>query len=244
MTKIILKLIAGAGLILIFSCTEQPRINYDKMNDTTATHHNVSMDTTTMLVAGLPQKFDSIDVLLFPVVAVDLADEGGYGKFRSGSYSDAGIASGYFSQNELSGNFANIVFRDKSGEERKLTDKNIRIAKVTFLNEIFSKTKKAYLLYVVYDSDTNGDNALSRSDLEALYISKTDGTDFKKLSGELRQFYDYNVIEDTKRVYFRTLEDVNKDGMLNNTDKFHYYYIDFSSQDYTLTEFNPLKILQ
>ena len=40
------------------------------------------------------------------------------------------------------------------------------------------------------------------------------------------------------------LEDKNKDGELNNKDKFHYYFIDFSADKYSVTEYNPVKIFE
>jgi hypothetical protein len=39
------------------------------------------------------------------------------------------------------------------------------------------------------------------------YISRLIGTGFKKISKELHEFYDYNLIKGENRVYFRTLED-------------------------------------
>ncbi len=100
----------------------------------------------------------------------------------------------------------------------------------------------SYLLYSISDRDSNGDERLDHADLEALYISKIDGSDFKKLSKELHEFYDWRLIIGENRIYFRTLEDKNKDGQLTNQDKFHYYYITFSADKYAVTEYNPIKI--
>jgi len=233
-----------AAAILFCSCgQEKPKINHEAV-DTTSVVDDRIKDTTKILVSELPIKFDSTDVILFAIGLVDLQERGGYSKISSGSYGGPDIASSYFIRANLVGTFINIVFQDKSGNERKLTDKKIEIRSVTFLREIFKKTKAGYLLYSISDRDSNGDKELDHADLEALYISKVDGTDFEKISKELHEFYDYNLIRGENRVYFRTLEDKNKDGELNNKDKFHYYHIDFSVGNYTVIEYNPVKIFE
>lgn len=60
----------------------------------------------------------------------------------------------------------------------------------------------------------------------------------------LHELYDWNTIKGESKIYFRTLEDKNKDGELNNNDKFHYYFIDFSTTPYSVTEYNPLKVFE
>jgi hypothetical protein len=160
----------------------------------------------------------------------------------SGSYTASDIATGYFNKDHLTGNFINIVFQDKDGTERKLTDKRMEIRNVTFLRDIFRKTKAGYLLYSVSDRDSNGDKELNNSDLEALYISEVDGSNFKKITKELHEFYDWTLVRGENKIYFRTLEDRNKDGKLNNKDIFHYYFIDFSGGKYSVNEYNPVKI--
>ena len=237
-------LIVIAAAILFYSCgQERPKINHEAV-DTTSVVDDRIKDTTKILVSELPVKFDSTDVILFAIGLVDLQERGGYSKISSGSYGGPDIASSYFIRDNLVGTFINIVFQDKSGNERKLTDKKIKIRKVDFLREIFKKTKAGYLLYSISDRDSNGDKELDHSDLEALYISKIDGTDFRKISKELHEFYDYHLIQGENRVYFRTLEDKNKDGELNNKDKFHYYYLDFSAGNYGVNEYNPVKIFE
>jgi hypothetical protein len=235
-------LIAIVPAILFCSCGQQrPKINHESI-DTTAVVDDRIKDTTKILVAELPVKFDSTDVLLFAIGLVDIQERGGYSKIVSGSYSSSDIAASYFSSDNLVGDFINIVFQDKSGNEKKLTDKKIKIRSINFLRDVFKETKTGYLLYSISDRDSNGDQELNHSDLEALYIGKIDGSDFKKLTKELHEFYDWSLIKGENRIYFRTLEDKNKDGELNNEDKFHYYFIDFSSDKYSVIEYNPVKI--
>ncbi len=237
-------LIVIVTAIFLCSCgQEKPRINHD-VADTTSVVDDRIKDTTKILVSELPVKFDSTDVLLFAIGLVDLKKRGGYSKIVSGSYGSSEIASAYFNRDNLVGNFINIVFQDKSGNETKLTDKKLMIRSVHFLRDIFKRTKTGYVLYSISDRDSNGDKKLNHSDLEALYISKIDGSGFKKLTKELHEFYDWSLIKGENRIYFRTLEDQNKDGELNNKDKFHYYFIEFSGDKYSLTEYNPVKIFE
>lgn len=230
--------------MLFTACDQQPKINYKNTTDSTSVIDNRIKDITKVFVAELPVKFDSTDVLIFPIKLVDLESRGRYSKYESSSSSDSDIASCYFNNDNLTGNLINLVFRDKNGNERKLTDRKILIKRAKFLREIFNKTKTGYLLYAIADRDTNGDKILDNSDLETLYISKIDGTGFKKISKELHEFYDYSLINSETRVYFRTLEDQNKDGLLNNKDKFHYYTIDFMPDTYKINEYNPLKTVE
>jgi hypothetical protein len=160
-----------------------------------------------------------------------------------GSYDNSG-ATAYSNTDYISGHFINIVFQDGNGNEKKLTDKKMRIRQISFLREIFQKTKMGYLLYYITDRDTNGDKQFNHLDLKALYISNVDGSGFKKITKELHEVYDWRLIKEQNRIYFRTLEDQNKDGILNNKDKFHYYFIDFSGDEHSVTEYNPVKAFE
>ncbi len=237
-------LFALIGNLLVCCGEIKPKIDYKDEIDTTSIEDDRMADTTKILVSELPIKFDSTDVLLFAIGLVDLQERGGYSKVGSGSSGSSEITSGYFERDYLMGNFINMVFKDNSGRDKKLTDKKIRIQSVSFLRDILKKTKRAYLLYSVYDRDTNGDKELNQFDLEALYLSGIDGASFTKITKELHEFYDSRLIKEENKIYFRTLEDINKDGRLDNNDKFHYYYIDFNAETYKVAEYNPLTVFE
>jgi hypothetical protein len=230
---------------MLVSCVQnKPKIDYNKTIDTNSLFKLDKQDTSKILVSELPIKIDSTDILLFAICLVDLQERGRNSSILPDSYSSTDIASSYFDRDNLIGTFINIVFQDEKGNERKLTDKKIKIKSVNFLRDIYNKTKVGYLLYSLMDGDSNGDGVINNSDIEALYISRIDGSSFKKITKELHEFYDWRLIKGENRIYFRTLEDKNKDGELTNKDKFHYYYIDFSGDSYTVNEYNPLKILE
>src|SRR5882762_9553221 len=136
-------------VILFASCGRRPKIDYKEKIDTTSVIDDRVKDTTKVLVSELPIKFDSTDILIFAIGLVDLQERGGYSKIGSSAYGSSDIASSYFNQDHLSGNFINLVFHDKKGNERKLTDKKIAIRNVNFLREIFKETKTGYLLYFI-----------------------------------------------------------------------------------------------
>ena len=236
----------GLVWMLLLSCTQdKPKIDYTESVDTSSVVDDRMKDTTKIVVSELPIKFDSTDYLLFAIGMIDLQERNGYSKIGLGSYGSSSNGSySYFNNDQLFGDFINIVFQDKDGNERKLTDRKLSINSVSFLRDIFERTKNGYLLYRVSDRDSNRDGKLNDSDLEALYISKIDGSDFKKITRELHELYDWNLIKPDNKIFFRTLEDSNKDGDLNNKDTFHYYYIEFSGNQYIVKEHDPLKVLK
>lgn len=237
MNKLLVPIFA---VTLIFSCSERARkINYENEIDTVATIVDIVKDTTKILVSELPVRFDSTDVLIYAIGLVDLQERGGYGKSGADSYGSSNINSSYFNYDNLSGRFINLVFEDINGNRRSLTNHKITINRVVFLRNVFNQTKQPYLMYSLYDRDSNGDGKYDSRDLESLYLSNVDGTGFRKISKELHEFYDYRVFQNDNKLYFRTLEDINKDGKLNNQDKFHYYLIKFTKEGYNLSEYDP-----
>lgn len=233
------------ALATFTSCSNDTgKINYEVQMDTVATVNNIIQDTTKILVSELPIRFDSIEILIYAVGLVDLQERGGYSKFGSGSYSSSSISSSYFSDDKLIGNYINLIFEAPNGIRTTLSDNRMRIISVNFLRGIYNQTKQAYILYTIYDRDTNGDGEFNRDDLEALYISNVNGTQLTKLSKELHEFYDYRTLKRDNILYFRTLEDINKDGKLNNKDQFHYYKVNLAASKFLVEEYNPLDVFR
>jgi len=198
-------------------------------------------DSLHVLIADLPVQFDSTDVLLYKVGMKAVARRtAAYGRGFEGSESYS-----FFEKDHVGGSFVNVVFEDKSGVLRELTDLKIEITSMDFLRDIFSITKRGYILYTIIDHDTNGDGKFwSGDDIVSLYISDVDGTGFRKLTKSTHEYYDHVVVKSRRALYFRTREDVDKDGKLTNSDMFHYYKVDFADQDYKLIEYDPLKNLR
>ena len=112
------------------------------------------------------------------------------------------------------------------------------VSSTNFLREIFNQNKKQYLIYTVYDDDTNGDQKINSQDLGTLYLSKINGKAFEKITPENQEIIDYNIIKLQNRLYFRTIEDIDKDGKFDNEDKMHHFYIDFDNEELKPKEYD------
>jgi hypothetical protein len=121
-----------------------------------------------------------------------------------------------------------------------LTDKKVQIQTATFLNTIAEKSKKNILVYTLVDADTNKDGKVDQNDIKSLYISKSDGTNFTKLSLELQELIDWSVIEAQNRLYFRCIEDINKNGAFDKKDKVHYHFVNLLADEWKVEEYMPI----
>lgn len=121
-----------------------------------------------------------------------------------------------------------------------LTDSNIRIKLVRFLNGIFEKTGEQFLVYSVLDKDTNKDGELDETDVSALYISNIDGSKFTKLTSDFHELIDWNVVSMKNGLYFRSAEDTNKNGDFDKEDKIHYQFINLSDPEWKVNQYDPM----
>ena len=69
-------------------------------------------------------------------------------------------------------------------------------------------------------------------------MSEISGANFLKLTPNLQELIDWSVVEVNNRLYFRTIEDTNKNGDFDKDDNLHYYFVDLNS-DLTLNEYTP-----
>ncbi len=233
--------------LLLTSCSKyRPQSEHGNGIDTVATVLDIASDTTKILVAGLPTRLDSVEHLLYPIQLVNLEERNHLRLLKSGSYSDHSYSNGFNHTNgyTMAGNFVNIIFEDKEGNRKKLTNHVMSINQATFLIHIYNETGKGYILYTVYDRDTNGDGSFNRNDFNSLYISNADGSSFTKVTKELHNFQGYKTFKDDKALYFNSIEDSNRDGKISNDDTFHAYKIDFSRPKISAEEYNPLEVFE
>src|SRR5690606_13667783 len=134
-------------------------------------------------------KLDSLDYLLHPIGEFKIPKS--RSKILSSDYysdSDYSFSVGNHTSNSISGNLSNIKFQHINSEELKpLTDKVIKITNLKFIYEIEHKL----FIYTLFDIDTNKDKKLNYEDVEALYISNHDGSNFKKVSPELEHVLEW-----------------------------------------------------
>jgi hypothetical protein len=120
-----------------------------------------------------------------------------------------------------------------------LTTKKVQIQTATFLNTMAAKTKKQIMVYTLVDADTNKDGEINQNDIRSLYLSTTSGKEFTKISTDFQEVIDWNIIEAQNRLYFRSIEDVNKNGAFDKNDKVHYHYVNLVANEWKVETYTP-----
>lgn len=242
MKKTIIAFAAIAGLLTV-SCREEkeePKVRYEDAKQ--QKQQAVSNDSADIKVADLPVLMSGTKYLIHPVGDIRVYDSSNrsYGSSRTNSSVSYAISN--YNQYEITGYFENLKFQHiDSTAMRPLTDKPVQIQTATYLNSIADHLKKQVLVYTLVDADTNRDGKIDANDIRSLYISDISGNGFKKLSSDMQELIDWNVIEAQNRIYFRTIEDINKNGAFDKNDLVHYHYADLSSPDWTVSGYEPVK---
>ncbi|MFM2370144.1 MAG: hypothetical protein RL619_2465, partial [Bacteroidota bacterium] len=55
-----------------------------------------------------------------------------------------------------------------------------------------------------------------------------------------QELIDWNLIESNNRLYFRTVEDTNKNGQFDKMDVVHYNYVDLSNKEWKIISYKPV----
>lgn len=240
MKKAIIALLAATSLIAV-SCKEEkekPKVIYKEPKSTANALKN---DSTDIKVADLPIHMDGTKYLIYPVGDMRIYDSSNrsYGSSRTNSSVSYAISN--YNRYEITGYFENLKFQHvDSTSLSPLTDKPVQIQTVTYLNTIAEKTKQQVLVYTLVDSDTNQDSRIDYNDIRSLYISDISGSGFKKVSKDMQELVDWNIVEAQNRLYFRTIEDINKNGAFDKNDLVHYHYVNLTGEDWEVKEFNPV----
>ncbi|MFC7774056.1 hypothetical protein [Flavobacterium sp. GCM10027622] len=223
---------------LLASCKEEekPKVIYEDSKVQV-----VKKDSSQIKVADLPIHMQGTKYLLHAIGDVQVAYERG-GTYGSAKTNMGSYALSNYNSFELTGYFQNIKFQHiDSTALRPLTNKNVQIQTATFLNTIAAKTKKQILVYSLVDSDTNRDGKIDANDIKSLYISDFSGLHLQKLSGELHELIDWNLIESLNRLYFRTIEDINKNGAFDKKDKVHYHFVNLAADEWKVEDYSPIE---
>lgn len=230
--------------LLFWSCISDPKptVVYPKDSTNKVGEQPLIVDTTLVLTGELPVYFDSTDYLLFPIGPIRVYSRGDnkiyYG---SGSSGDKSFSIGYLSGTTYTGNLDNVMIQHlDSTDFRPITDKVIKITSFRFLESIRKRTKQQLVVMTVIDIDSNNDGKLTSEDIESLYVSNLNGKNLKKLSIELQELLDWKILGINKRLYFRTLEDIDKNGEFNKKDKIHHFYVELENEEFNVIEYDPL----
>jgi hypothetical protein len=234
-----ISMVAFATLLL--GCKDekpQPKVIYESTEKAPKTEAKKGDKLT---LVDLPIQFEGTDVLLFPVGEVVMNEEK-LSKYESSSYEEStNFTVANTNEFEIAGNLSNIKFQVKPSDSLvSLTTQPIHIDRVSYLHAVAPLVKKQLLIYEVEDADTNQDGQINGNDIHSLYISTLEGKQFQKISPDLQEVIGWNVIEGRKQLYFRAIEDLNKNGAFDKEDKVHYYRVDLSVLPVQPQEFDPL----
>lgn len=240
MMKTVTKYVLFSFVVLFISCKEEekmkPKVNYDNK---AKTEKKATPEVSTLLLADLPIQMEGTNVLIHPIGEFSVRDSLSKVKY-SGSDRESFVVSNY-AEYEITGYLSNLKFQEIGSDSLSvLTDKPVMIERVTYLKTFADKTKKQFLVYVLEDMDSNKDGKLDGNDIKDLYISDIKGANFTKLSAEFHELIDWNIIEAQNRLYFRTIEDSNKNGAFDKGDKIHYQFVDLLAKELQATEYLPV----
>lgn len=237
-SKSIFSMILLSALFVSCKNEETPKVIYENQKDEKVDFQKI--DSTEIKIADLPILLEGTDYLVHPIGDVRLYNSGnskyGYSKTNKVSYKISN-----YSSPEITGYLSNLMFQHKDSLVlRPLTENKMQIQTITFLDEVAIKTGKKFFVYSLVDKDTNRDGKYDTNDIKALYISHADGSNFKKLTPEFQELLDWNVIVAKNRLYFRSIEDINKNGEFDSNDNINYYHLDLLNSEWKLETYSPL----
>ncbi|MFC4740603.1 hypothetical protein ACFO3U_11430 [Flavobacterium ponti] len=235
------KYILGLAILSLVSCKKEettPKVKYE--DSKTKVETPVKVDSSSIKIADLPILMEGTRYLIHPIGDVRVYDDykSVYGSSKTNQVS---YAISNYNRFELTGYFTNLKFQNiDSTSFRTLTTDRIQIQTVTFLNTFAEKTKKQILVYSFVDNDTNKDGNVNQNDIKSLALSNIDGSNFTKLSEDFSEIMDWNIIEAQNRLYFRCIEDINKNGAFDKDDKVHYHYVNLLDNEWKVEEYMPI----
>jgi hypothetical protein len=236
--KCFLKIVFLIVPVFLFSCkkeVEQPKVIYENSSKGAEVK---KIDTTKIALSDLPIQMEGTNYLLFPIGELSASAK----NYDSSSKSNQlGYRISNYSEYQITGFIRNLKFQQVGKDSiTSLTDTDMFIQSITYLKAIADKTKQQILVYVLEDMDTNKDVKLDDNDIKSLYLSDISGDRFTKISLDYQELIDWKVLESTNRLYYRTIEDTNKNGEFDKKDQLHYYFIDLSGKDWKSIEYNPV----
>ena len=232
----------GISLLFLAGCkkeeAEKPKVTYDASK---VVERTPKIDSTQVKIADLPIQMQGTDYLIHPVGDLSVYDKGAKNKYGSSSVNDLSFTISNTSEYQITGYLQNLKFQKIGSDSIKaLTDKRVLIQTATYLKSVSDKINKQIVVYTLMDMDTNKDGKLDVSDITTLYLSKISGDKFTKISVDFQELIDWNLIESQNRLYFRTVEDTNKNGKFDSKDVVHYNFIDLAAKDWKIETYNPI----
>ena len=213
---------------------EKPKVIYE-----TKSQAKPQIDTTKVVVADLPVHMEGTNMLIFPIGDLNFNKKNSKSSYKYEG--DVSYTISNYGEYEITGYLDNLKFQEIGKDTIvSLTDKPVLIQSATYLKNHADKTKQQLLVYILQDLDTNKDNKLDVDDIKSLYVSSIDGKNFTKLTSDFQELIDWKYIAVKNSLYFRTIEDTNKNGEFDKDDKTHYHLVDLLSKEWKAVEYNPI----
>lgn len=233
-------LLTGLCMMILIACQKQeetPKVIYENTEEVTEVSYQ-KIDSTEIKIADLPVKFTGTNYLLHPVGDVRVYNTGS-SKYGSSKTNQVSYTISNYSSPEITGFISNVMFQHKDSLSLKpLTNNRMEILSITYLDELALKTQKQFLVYTLVDVDTNRDGRYDSNDIKTLYLSRIDGTSFTKLTPDFHELLEWKIID--HKLYFRSIEDINKNGEFDSKDAVHYSYVDLLNDEWKMETYNPL----
>ncbi len=218
-------MLAVSLLILLTSCNQNRSEssnhgsfdNYLK-DSATDTKTASQKDNSKKISINLPVKLDSSSYLVYPIHELTTAQKKSFIR----SYESGDWREGYLT---------NLIFQNIHTEKTHVLTKNT--IKIEAYEQLYSSKREAekIILYQVIDNFPKDKDSLT---FKSLYLSTTDGKLFQKISTDNEHLTGWKYISETKKVYFKTIEDSDNNIKFNNADKEHIYSV--SIQNFKVTE--------
>ena len=236
-----LKYIALVIVGTLVSCkddAQKPKVIYDAASKTNVV---AKTDSTQIEIADLPIQMEGTSYLIHPVGDLRVFEKGTKSRYGSSSVNDVSFTISNLGEYEITGYLQNLKFQKVDSDSiRPLTDKPALILTATYLKTVADRTQNQIMVYTLADSDTNKDGKIDSSDIKTLYLSNISGEHFTKVSEDLQELVDWSLIESKNRLYFRTVEDTNKNGQFDKNDVLHYNYINLLDKDWEVKNYEPI----
>jgi hypothetical protein len=223
---------------LFVSCkketVEKPKVTYET---TSKAKPEVVSDANQIEVADLPINMEGTNFLIHPIGVMS-----GNGKGIKSSYdSEQGFTVSNYGEYQITGYLKNLKFQEIGKDTiYALTDKQVLIETATYLKTFADKSKQQLLVYSLADMDTNKDGKLDNSDIKSLYLSTISGQKFTKLSADFQELIDWKIIETKNLIYFRTIEDTNKNGEFDAEDSLQYQFVNLLDKEWKVISYKPI----
>jgi hypothetical protein len=223
---------------LFVSCkkeeAEKPKVTYET---TSKAKPEVVSDANQIEVADLPINMEGTNYLIHPIGVMS-----GNGKGIKSSFDTAqGFTVSNYGEYQITGYLKNLKFQEIGKDTiYALTDKQILIETATYLKTFADKSKRQLLVYSMADMDTNKDGKLDNSDIKSLYISTISGQKLTKLSANFQELIDWKIIESKNLLYFRTIQDTNKNGEFDAKDSVQYQFVNLLDKEWKVISYKPI----